>query len=186
VTERPSSFILHRAGRLVVAALTMLTTAIAGASGQQAKPVKVDPAIMAKSVGEMTPDEEGQFSDAAEATIERVCIACHPFENIIKTRRTVREWNDQIVVMKGRGAPGTDPDFAAIRKYLARYYGLVRVNAATAEELTAVLGLSHKDAAAIVEYRKANGNFADLAALEKVDGVDKAKLEEQPEALRFN
>jgi competence ComEA-like helix-hairpin-helix protein len=49
-----------------------------------------------------------------------------------------------------------------------------------------VLGLSAKDANAIVEYRKAHGNFTDLASLEKVEGVDKAKLEEQPEALRFN
>src|SRR4051794_18055571 len=139
----------------VIAASSMMLTATIGAGAslpwQQAKPpAKVDPAIMAKSVGEMTAEEEGLFSDAAEATVERVCIACHPFENIVKTRRTIREWNDQIMVMKGRGAPGTDPDFAAIKKYLIRYYGIVRVNTATAEELTSVLGLSSKDAAAVV------------------------------------
>jgi competence ComEA-like helix-hairpin-helix protein len=49
-----------------------------------------------------------------------------------------------------------------------------------------VLGLSAKEAAAIVDYRKANGNFTDLASLEKVQGVNKARLEEQPEALRFD
>jgi len=172
-----------------VSALTVFATAV-GAGGphpQQAKPpVKVDPAVMAKSVGEMTADEEGLFSDAAESTIERVCIACHPFENIIKTRRTIREWNDQVTVMQGRGAPGTPVDFTTIKKYLIRYYGIVRVNTATAEELTSVLGLSTKDASAIVAYRTAHGNFTDLASLQKVDGVDKAKLEEQPEALRFN
>jgi competence protein ComEA len=177
------SFII--AAAVLVLAGTMGTDA--SLSPPQAKPpAKVDPAIMAKSVGDMTADEEGQFSDAAEATIERVCVACHPFENIIKTRRTVREWNDQVTVMKGRGAPGTDPDFATIKKYLIRYYGIIRVNTATAEELTSVLGLSARDASAIVEYRAAHGSFADLAALEKVEGVDKAKLEEQPEALRFN
>ena len=174
---------------LFIVVSVVLTAAIgarASAPRAQKPPAKVDPAIMAKSVGDMTAEEEGLFRDAAEAAIERVCIACHPFENIVKTRRTVREWSDQVTVMKGRGAPGTDPDFATIRKYLIRYYGIVRVNAATAEELTSVLGLSAKDAAAIVAYRTANGNFADVAALAKVEGVDKAKLEEQPEALRFN
>ena len=88
--------------------------------------------------------------------------------------------------MSQRGAPGTDPDFALIKKYLTRYYGIVRVNTASAEELSAVLGLPPKVAAAVVAYRTANGKFADLAALEKVEGVDKAKLEEQPEALKFD
>ena len=69
---------------------------------------------------------------------------------------------------------------------LTRYYGIVRVNAASAEELSAVLGLPPKVAAAVVEYRTAHGKFADIAALLKVEGVDKAKLEEQPEALRFD
>ena len=170
------------------AAMILSATVPATASRpQQAKPSgRLDPAVMTKSVGEMTADEEQQFSDAAEATIQRVCLACHPFETIVKTRRTVREWNDQVTLMKGRGAPGTDADFDAVRKYLGRYYGIVHVNAATPEELTSVLGLSPKDAGAIVEYRKAHGTFTDLASLEKVAGIDKAKLTEQPEALRFN
>lgn len=173
---------------LTAAAITLAGTIGASASrAPQAKPpAKVDPAIMAKSVGEMTADEEQQFSDAAEATIERVCLACHPFENITKTRRTIREWSDQVATMKGRGAPGTDPDFDTIKKYLIRYYGVVPVNTATPEELTAVLGLSAKEAKAVVDYRAAHGNFTDLASLEKVDGIDKAKLEDEPDAIRFN
>lgn len=178
-----------RPATIVSVAFTMLVASISASAArprQVKPPARVDPAIMNKTVGEMTAEEEGLFSDAAEATIERVCVACHPFENIIKTRRTVREWNDQVTLMKGRGAPGTDPDFAAVRKYLIRYYGIVRVNSATADELRAVLGLSPKDAAAIVAYRTAHGNFTDLPSLENVDGIDKAKLEEQPEAIRFN
>jgi Helix-hairpin-helix motif len=173
----------------VLSVSALLATAIgAGAAHPpQAKPpVRVDPAVMTKSVGEMTADEEQQFSDAAEATIERVCILCHPFENIIKTRRTARDWNDQITLMKGRGAPGTDPDFATVRKYLTRYYGIVRVNTATAEELTSVLGLSPKAAAAVVGYRVAHGKIPDLETFLTIDGVDRVKIEEQPEALRFD
>jgi competence ComEA-like helix-hairpin-helix protein len=174
---------------LAVASLILLCYNVTGASVPQAqKPAaaKLTPELLAKNVGDLTTEEEEQFSNAAEATIERVCILCHPFENIVKTRRNVRDWSDQVTTMSQRGAPGTEPDFALIKKYLTRYYGIVRVNTASAEELSAVLGLPPKVAAAVVEYRTTNGKFADIAALEKVAGVDKAKLEEQPEALRFD
>ena len=177
-----SGWILPAAATLFAASLTM------SASARQSKPGDAEklPPALAKPVGELTTEEETQFSNAAEQTIERVCVACHPFENIIKTRRTLPEWNEQVTQMAMRGAPGTDTDFTFVKKYLARYYGVVRVNSATAEELSAVLGLSSKTAAAVVEYRKANGKFTDLASLTKVEGVDKAKLEENADALRFD
>jgi competence ComEA-like helix-hairpin-helix protein len=172
---------------VTISAAAAIFVGTLAAAPQAQKPAKpLPPALANKPVGELTAEEEGQFSDAAEATIERVCIACHPFENIIKTRHTVREWNDQVTTMAMRGAPGTEADFALIKKYMTRYYGLVRVNTATADELSSVLGLPAKVAAAVVEYRTAHGKFADMAALLKVEGVDKAKLDEQPEALRFD
>ena len=173
---------------LAAASIVLVTSIVTSAAGPQtqAKVVKVPPEVLNKNVGDLTAEEEQQFSDAAEATIERVCIICHPFDNIIKTRRTVREWSDQVTTMSQRGAPGTEPEFVLIRRYLTRYYGIVRVNTATAEEISAVLGLPPKVAAAVVEYRTAKGKFVDLAGLEKVAGMDKAKLEEQPEAIRFD
>jgi competence ComEA-like helix-hairpin-helix protein len=168
----------------------LATTIAASASGPQAagaaKPAAKESPALTKNVGELTAAEEEEFSTAAEATLERVCVLCHPFENIIKTRRTVREWTEQVTTMSQRGAPGSEPDFTLVRKYLTRYYGIVRVNTASAEELSAVLGLPPKVAAAVVEYRTANGRFTDIAGLAKVEGVDKAKLEEQPEAIRFD
>jgi competence ComEA-like helix-hairpin-helix protein len=174
---------------LALASLILVGSIVTSASAPQAQkpaPAKLPPELLAKNIGDLTAEEEEQFSNAAEATIERVCVLCHPFENIVKTRRSVRDWNDQVTTMSQRGAPGTEPDFSLIKKYLTRYYGIVRVNAASAEELSAVLGLPPKVAAAVVEYRTANGKFADVAALEKVPGVDKAKIEEQPEALKFD
>ena len=82
-------------------------------------------------------------------------------------------------------ASATDEQFATVKRYLTRYFGIVSVNTATAEELSAVLGLSAKDAKAIVEHRKVHGKFADTAALLKVAGIDKTKIEAQPEALVF-
>jgi hypothetical protein len=152
----------------------------------QAKVTTASPQVLAKNVGDLTPQEEEQFSAAGEATVQQICLVCHPFENIIKTRRTVSEWNDQVTKMSQLGAPGTEPEFALIKKYLTRYYGVVRVNSASPEDLSAVLGLPPKVAAAVVEYRTANGKFADLAALTKIPGIDKAKLALQPEAMRFD
>jgi competence ComEA-like helix-hairpin-helix protein len=176
-------WILSAAAMLFLASLTMSASAPQSKAKAPEKPL---PPALAKPVGELTADEEIEFSDAAEKTMERVCIACHPFENIVKTRRVPKDWADQVTVMAQRGAPGTEPDFTLIKKYLVRYYGIVRVNTATAEELSMVLGLPIKVATAVVEYRTANGKFTDLASLAKVEGVDKAKLEEQPEALRFD
>jgi competence ComEA-like helix-hairpin-helix protein len=179
-----SSWIL--AGTAMMLAATIAARASAPQAPAAKPAAKVSPQLLTKNVGELTAAEEDEFATAAEATMERVCIACHPFENITKTRRTVREWSDQVTTMAQRGAPGTEPEFTLVRKYLTRYYGIVRVNSASAEELSAVLGLPPKVATAVVEYRTANGKFADIAALEKVEGIDKAKLEEQPEALRFD
>ena len=167
-----------------VATSAPVTQAQAGKPTKTTSP-KTSP-VITKHVGDLTREEEEEFSRVTEETMERVCISCHPFESITRTRRLLREWNDQVTAMAMRGAPGTDVEFAMITKYLTRYYGIVRVNTASAEELSAVLGLSSKAAAAVVEYRQAHGAFADLAALSKVEGIDKAKLEEQPEALRFD
>jgi competence ComEA-like helix-hairpin-helix protein len=57
---------------------------------------------------------------------------------------------------------------------------------APATDLAAVLGLSLQEAEAIVDYRKAHGKFADVAALLKVPGLDKSKIEADPDALRFD
>ncbi len=180
--RRPAAF-------LSVAAMMLVAVIAVRASADQAQAAKAAgdvAALMAKGPGDLTQEEQDSLDAAAETTMQRVCIACHPFENITRTRRTVREWSDQVTNMAQRGAPGTEKDFALVKRYLTRWYGIVRVNSATPEELSAVLGLPAKVAAAVVDYRKEHGNFTDVAGLLKVDGVDKAKLEEQPEALRFN
>lgn len=179
----------HRTGRLLPVLLIVLGAALAAAAApvrQNAALEKPAGAALSKHIGDLTASEEDEFVKITEATIERVCIACHPFENIVKVRRTLPEWNDQVTAMAQRGAPGSETDFTLVKKYMARYYGVVRVNSASAEELSAVLGLSSKAAAAVVEYRKTKGKFTDLESLAKVEGVDKTKLEENADALRFD
>ena len=117
----------------------------------------------------------------------RVCATeCHGLELIDDVRKTGREWTDAIRNMLERGASGTEQEFDIVRRYLQRYNGLVFINIAPAEELSAVLGLSAKDAQAIVEYRQAHGKFEDAAGLAKVPGIDATAVEMQPDAIRFN
>jgi competence ComEA-like helix-hairpin-helix protein len=129
---------------------------------------------------------EDDLARVGHETAERVCTECHELEVVTALRRTPRDWTNMVTTMAQRGANGSEDQFATIRKYLTRYYGLVAVNSASAEDFSAVLGLTATDAAAIVEYRKANGKFADAAALAKVPGIDAAKIEAQTDALVFN
>ena len=167
--------------------LIVLVSSIAGkAAIRRPESATASESLQGKpAIKELTAKEEEERAAVVEETMDRACRMCHPIENVTRMRRTVREWADVLTTMQGRGASATEEEFEAIHWYLSRYFGVVRVNAATVEELAAVLGLTAKDAQAIVDYRKAHGNFADLTALMKIEGIDKTKLEEQPDALRF-
>lgn len=172
---------------LVVAALlsTLLLAAISATTlevqGQAPPPGSND-----KPTGDLAPTAQAEADELAEATIKSVCMTCHPFENIVRLRRTAKDWNTVVTRMATNGARATDEQFRMVRRYFIRYYGVIGVNSATADEFSAVLGYAPKDAAAIVAFRQTNGPFADVAALAKVPGLDRAKLDEQPEALLFD
>jgi competence ComEA-like helix-hairpin-helix protein len=142
-------------------------------TGQNAKP---DPAAL----------KDDELLRAGEETTERVCGECHAVDEVTVTRRAPRDWSDMVNAMMDRGATATTDEVALIKRYLTRSFGLVRVNTATAEDLAAVLGLAARDAEAVVTHRAANGRFADAAALLKVPGIDRTKIDTQPEALRFD
>jgi competence ComEA-like helix-hairpin-helix protein len=190
----PERASIRPAWLLAAGAIIFSTSLVASAPQDQrtkpAQPSKPSATQAAKvpepPVKDMTAEDEEAWATAAEETTDKACSACHPIAEITKTRHTWPEWHDAVVRMAGLGLTATDEQLTTIKLYMTRYYGVVKVNTATAAEWSAVLGLSSKDAATIVEYRKANGNFADAAALLKVEGIDKAKITDQPEALRFN
>ncbi|HXT68630.1 MAG TPA: helix-hairpin-helix domain-containing protein [Vicinamibacterales bacterium] len=171
-----------------VLSVAMLATSIVVASGrtpgqaQTAKP----PAAQAASPATAMSMSDAELEKIGEPLVTKVCTkACHGIEEIEAMRRSRTEWNVQVREMINKGAEATPADQALIKKYLTRYYGFVTVNTAAADEIAEVLGLSAKDASAIVAYRTANGKFADVDALKKVPGIDLAKIDEQPAALRF-
>jgi competence protein ComEA len=121
----------------------------------------------------------------AKKTVETVCGACHEIQTAIGTRRTKAGWNSVIDAMANRGARASDREFDAIVEYLAKYFGLVNVNKASAKEIEDIVGLSASTAEAIVRYRMGNGEFADLESLKKVPGIDAGLIEERKNRIAF-
>jgi competence ComEA-like helix-hairpin-helix protein len=169
---------------LFFAALILSTMSAATAvtfADRQAKPVD---ATSSPAKDDAQRDEE--LATAGKKAADEICTSCHVIDDVTSSRRTVREWTDVVATMVDRGAGGTDEQIATIKQYLMRYYGMVWVNTASAKDLSSVLGLSSKEADAVVEYRKAHGRFADAAALSSVPGIDTSKITAQPDALRFD
>ena len=81
-------------------------------------------------------------------------------------------------------------------EYLAEHFGRekaaegsqadkLNVNKATAKELAAGLGLSDKEAEAVVEHRQKNGAFAKWEDLAKVPDLDTTKIEARKDQIAF-
>jgi len=62
--------------------------------------------------------------DPREATARRICGVCHPFEFVVAVRRTKPQWEATVENMVGRGARGTNAEFAAIVEYLSENHVL--------------------------------------------------------------
>ncbi len=154
------------AGRTAWAALALGAVLVVGVTGSLA-------------AGRQEPD------DQAAVAFKRVCATCHDAERILSTRRTRTQWEEVIDKMIERGAAGTDEDFTAAEQYLLRVSGRVNVNRALSNDIIDVLGLSQKDADAILEYRKSNGEFKDFDELCKVPGIDLEKLKQGRDAVSF-
>jgi mono/diheme cytochrome c family protein len=66
-----------------------------------------------------------QSPAAARDGFQQVCGACHSVETVTSQRRTRAQWQESITSMIGRGAKGTDEQFALILDYLTTQYGPV-------------------------------------------------------------
>jgi len=124
-------------------------------------------------------------TDPAAEVFSQLCSRCHEAARITAIRRTKTEWEEVLTKMIERGAQGTEDEFNTVFGYLRRHYGKVYINSATADDITTSLGLSGKDAEAILSYRKAHGSFADLDAVKKVPEIDVKTLEEHKDAVAF-
>jgi competence protein ComEA len=87
------------------------------------------------------------------------------------------------------GAQGSDDDFAAILDYLSKNFppapDKINVNQATAWNLRNWMNLSEKQANAVVDYRKQNGDFKSLDDLKKVPGLDPKMVDAKKDHITF-
>ena len=122
-------------------------------------------------------------------TLIRICSTCHSPDNVIANGQDRAGWENTITKMAGFGAVGTDDEFTEILDYLVKNFpansGPINVNKASATQLESGLGLSTAEAAAVVEYRKKNGDFKSIDDLKKVPDVDGKKLDAKKERLAF-
>src|ERR1700722_20011597 len=123
--------------------------------------------------------------------MQKVCGACHGAELVIGRQEERETWGAIVEDMIQRGATGTDDEMFTVVDYLATNFSKtspvikVNVNKATAKDLKASLRLIEKHAAAIVQRRQDKGDYKTLDELEKVPGVDAAKIEASKNRLAF-
>ena len=161
------------------------TTAMKPAAGRTAWAAVALAAGLFASVTASVAAGRQEPEDHAAVAFKRVCATCHDAERILSARRTRTQWEEVIDKMIERGAAGTDEDFTATEQYLLRVSGRVNVNRALSTDIVDVLGLTQKDADAILEYRKSNGEFKDFDELCKVPGIDLEKLKQGRDAVSF-
>ncbi len=123
--------------------------------------------------------------DPAAGLFTEMCSQCHDTSPITASRRTKSEWQEVLTKMIEKGATGSEADFQKVFGYLQRHHGKVYINAATSDDITTSLGLSAKDADAIVAYRTANGPFKDFEGVKAVPGIDVNTLEAHKDAVAF-
>ena len=131
----------------------------------------------------------GRADDPAGAKLlQRLCGQCHKLEMVTSRRLTKEGWTKTVQAMVDKGADASDEEFSAVIDYLAKYYGpaaKLNVNKATAAQIGLFLEIPESEAAAIVHYREANGNFKSWEDLKKVPGADSKKLEAKKDRLEF-
>jgi competence ComEA-like helix-hairpin-helix protein len=174
-----------RCARRVIAAAAALVALAAMPPGRSLEAGTQGTGVPAVALGPLrAPDE---FSRVSEVALERLCTkVCHDADKVFTVRRSSREWTQVLADMSRRGAKGSPDELDLVRRYLTWSFGIVAVNSATAEDLAAVIGLSAEAAEAIVGHRERHGRFADVAALARVPGLDRATVEAQIGALRFD
>jgi len=111
---------VHPLTRFSLAA-AMLSVALGAAISAQTPP----PARpQGRGAAPATSPAQRRGPDSREATARRICGQCHPFEFVVAVRRTRPQWEATVENMIGRGARGTNAEFAAIVEYLSENHVL--------------------------------------------------------------
>jgi competence ComEA-like helix-hairpin-helix protein len=123
----------------------------------------------------------------AKTLIENTCSECHGLDQVVNNAMSSDAWRNTVKSMVKKGATLSPEEIDTVVDYLSVYFApdKVNVNTSAAQELQSGLGMTAAEAAAVVQYRKENGNFKDLAGLQKVAGLDAKKIEAKKDSIVF-
>lgn len=120
-----------------------------------------------------------------KAETVKVCSGCHPPETVLANSLTATEWSAELDKMATMGARATDDEWRLIEAYLDAKLALIKINAATVDELKRTMEVSDEIAAAIVKRREEKGSFKTLDDLKRVSGLDAAIVNARKDRLVF-
>src|ERR1700722_3597726 len=125
-----------------------------------------------------------------KAEVEKTCTQCHELSRSISLRQDRDGWSQTMSKMAAFGMKSTDKDYALVLSYMALHYPPedlppVNINKAPAIELEARLSLRRSQAAALIAYRNAHGEFKSLEDLRKVPLLDFESLESKKDRIVF-
>jgi competence ComEA-like helix-hairpin-helix protein len=123
----------------------------------------------------------------AKTLIENTCTECHGLDQVVGSAMSSDAWRSTVKSMVKKGATLSPEEIDTVVDYLSVYFApeKVNVNTAGAQELQAGLGMTAAEAAAVMQHRKDNGNFKDLAGLQKVAGLDAKKIDAKKDLIVF-
>jgi len=123
----------------------------------------------------------------AKTLIQNTCTECHGLDTVVSTPMSPEKWRETVKRMVKRGATLSPEEIDTVVDYMTVYFSQDKVNVNTAgpQELQDSLEITPAQATAILQYRKANGHFKDLASLQKVPGLDAKKLEAKKDSITF-
>lgn len=125
-----------------------------------------------------------------KAQLEKMCTQCHELSRSVSLRQDRDGWSQTMGKMAAFGMKSTDNDFGLVLTYLTLHYPPedlppVNINKAPAIELEARLNLRRSQAAALIAYRKAHGDFKTLEDLRKVPLLDFEVIESRKDRIVF-
>jgi len=134
---------------------------------------------------------QAQFPEGpGKAEMVKMCSACHELERSAAMHMDRDGWKNEVDKMVSLGAKATPEEITAVVDYLAKTFPAeevprLNVNKATQIEFESRLSLRRSQAAAVIQYREKNGPFKSIADLEKVPGIDVARIEAKKDILVF-
>ena len=99
---------------------------------------------------------------------------------------TKEGWSQTILRMQGMGAEVSDTDMEVIASYLTAHFGpVINVNKAMEQQFVDGFSMTAAEAAAMVKYRTAHGDFKSVDDMLKVPDVDAKKIQAQSGNIVF-